>query len=361
MQFIKTLLYRPYWFLRRNALRTLVVLRLLARRLRSDVSCQPIVWFIAAPRHGNLGDHAIVEAQYAFFADMGLASRIAELGKQEYLLVKEMLPRLIRPRDCIVIDGGGNIGTLWMEEETAMRDIMLRFPQNPIFIFPQTAFFEDSAWGEEQLRESVRVYSSHADLTVFCRDTATYDLFCREFPKVCALYVPDMVLYRSHEMHLQRGRDVLLCMRADKEKTAESQAMQDAVRACLEDAGVAFDVCSTVTDYDISKSRRASEIRAFLEKLSGARFVVTDRLHGMLFCAVTATPCIALDNISCKVSGGYAWLEHLPYIRLCTDLPSAVQAAQDFIRETPTACAFDNAPLQPYYAVMRERVEKKSR
>lgn len=361
MQFIKSLLYKPYWFVRRNVVRILIVLRLLVRRLGADVRRQPIIWFIATPRHGNLGDHAIVESQYAFFADMGLSSRIAELSRAEYLLAKELLPRFIRPADCIVIDGGGNIGTLWIEEEKKMRDIISRFPHNPIFIFPQTAFFEDSAWGEEQLQESVRVYSTHADLTVFCRDTGTYDLFCRSFPKVRALYVPDIVLYRSCEMHLPRGEQVLLCMRTDKERTAESKASQNAVRTCLETAGIAYDFCSTVAEYDIGKRARAKELHAFLKKLSGARFVVTDRLHGMLFCAVTGTPCIALDNVSRKVSGGYEWIRHLPYIRLCADLTSAVQATDEYIRKTPEETSFDNTPLEPYYAQMRTLVAKKCR
>lgn len=361
MQFIKSLLYKPYWFVRRNVVRILIVLRLLVRRLGADVRRQPIIWFIATPRHGNLGDHAIVESQYAFFADMGLSSRIAELSREEYLLVRESLPRLFRPADCIVIDGGGNIGTLWIEEEKKMRDIISRFPRNPIFIFPQTAYFEDTEWGKAELRESVRVYSSHADLTVFCRDTGTYDLFCRSFPKVRALYVPDIVLYRSREMHLPRGEQVLLCMRTDKEQTAESRAAQDAVRACLETSGIAFDFCSTVTEYDIGKCARAKELQAFLKKLSGARFVVTDRLHGMLFCAVTGTPCIALDNVSRKVSGGYAWLSHLPYIRLCADPASAVQATADYIRQTPEETTFDSAPLEPYFAEVRALVAKKCR
>ena len=356
---LKQLFYRPYVLLRRFALQTLLTARLLARRIRADVLRQPIVLFIATPRHGNLGDHAIVEAQYAFFADLGLSSRIAELSREEYLLIKKTLPRLVRPHDCIVIDGGGNVGTLWIEEEKKMRDIITRFPKNPIFIFPQTAFFEDSDFGRAQLAESVRVYSSHPDLTVFCRDEATYDLFCRSFPQVRARYVPDMVLYRSREMHLTRSGRVLLCARDDKERTEESGKVQQAVQACLENAGVDYAFCSTVRAYNIGKKDRANELHAFLKTLSAARLVVTDRLHGMLFCAVTATPCIALDNVSRKVSGGYAWVRHLPYIRLCTDAQSAARETEAFLRDTPTDTVYDNAPLEPYYAQMREIVREK--
>ena len=359
MRYLKSLLYKPYMLMCRNVLRAWMILRLSVYRIRADVLRRPIIWFIATPRHGNLGDHAIVEMQYAFFADMGLAKRIAELSRQEYLVMKNRLSRWIRPCECIVIDGGGNVGTLWIEEERKMRDVIERFPDNPICIFPQTAFFEDSEYGRAELEQSVRVYSSHKDLTVFCRDTSTYELFGRSFPKVCALYVPDMVLYRSRETKTKRGGRVLLCMRTDKEQTQDSRTAQEAVVSCLENAGIDYAFCSTVVDHDVGKKKRDGALRAFSDRLSGARFVVTDRLHGMLFCAVTATPCIALDNVSRKVSGGYAWIRHLPYIRLCTDPVSAAGAVEAFVRDTPSACVFDNAPLLPYYAEMRAVVQEK--
>ena len=45
------------------------------------------------------------------------------------------------------------------------------------------------------------------------------------------------------------------------------------------------------------------------------RSLITDRIHGMLFAAVTGTPCIALDNVSKKVSGAYEWIQYLDYIQ----------------------------------------------
>ncbi len=50
-------------------------------------------------------------------------------------------------------------------------------------------------------------------------------------------------------------------------------------------------------------------------EFSSVQLVVTDRLHGMVFSAITGTPCIALDNISHKVYGAYQWLSYLPYLR----------------------------------------------
>ena len=52
-----------------------------------------------------------------------------------------------------------------------------------------------------------------------------------------------------------------------------------------------------------------------LDEFRKSKLVVTDRLHGMLFAAITGTPCIALGNSSGKVKGVYDWLTHLDYIQ----------------------------------------------
>ena len=38
------------------------------------------------------------------------------------------------------------------------------------------------------------------------------------------------------------------------------------------------------------------------------KLIITDRLHGMIFSAITNTPCIALANSTGKVKGVYDWI-----------------------------------------------------
>ena len=53
-----------------------------------------------------------------------------------------------------------------------------------------------------------------------------------------------------------------------------------------------------------------------LLEFSRAKLIITDRLHGMIFAALAETPCIALDNLSKKVSGVYQWISYLDYITI---------------------------------------------
>lgn len=66
---------------------------------------------------------------------MGLGKRIVEIHRYCYERWKEKFSKMIAYTDVIVIDGGGNMGSLWPEEEHKMQDIAKRFSHNPVFVF----------------------------------------------------------------------------------------------------------------------------------------------------------------------------------------------------------------------------------
>ena len=68
----------------------------------------------------------------------------------------------------------------------------------------------------------------------------------------------------------------------------------------------------TVVGRQISPDQREGEVLSKLEEFSSAELVITDRLHGMIFCAVTGTPCIVINSKSPKVRGCYQWICDLP-------------------------------------------------
>ncbi|MDN6852548.1 MAG: polysaccharide pyruvyl transferase family protein, partial [Tetragenococcus koreensis] len=57
-----------------------------------------------------------------------------------------------------------------------------------------------------------------------------------------------------------------------------------------------------------------------LDQIKASEVVVTDRLHGMIFSAITQTPCLVFDNNYGKASAFYYnWLEDLDYIQHTTE------------------------------------------
>lgn len=310
----------------------------------------------ATPIHGNLGDQAIVLAQTHFLMDAGLHG-LFECNRWQYERGKNAIGHLVRPGDLVIIDGGGNIGSLWPAESDKMNDIVVRFQENPVVVFPQTAYFEDTVAGEDCRRRVSEAYAKNPNLLFFSRDRATYDAIREIAPTTRNLYVPDIVLYldESHRDYLRSG--ALLCLRSDKERvTGDGAAL--ALRSALKARGLAAHETDTVVDLGtfgrITTRNREAVLDAKWDEFASAEVVVTDRLHGMLFSAITGTPCVALDNVSHKVSQGYEWIRHLPYVRVASCIEEVPQLLDEVLDAGPQA--YDRSPLEPEFMTMRREI-----
>lgn len=315
-----------------------------------------IVIFIATPTHGNLGDHAIVYAQHQFMEQIGVGDRVFELTRQQYELCREQLKTVITPDDVLIIDGGGNIGTLWIEEENKMRDIILRFPENPIFVFPQTAYYSNDIFGRAELEKSAKIYCSHRKLTIFARDSDTDRLLKREFRSIPTFFVPDIVLFITDALKNATCRaGVLLCMRGDTEKITAEESLGN-IEKYLIQCHYGYRKISTVVDHTVTARMRERELFRKWAEFSSARLVITDRLHGMLFAAITGTPCLALDNVSHKVKQGYEWIEYLPYIKFCENPDELICNITEFYEMGEQL--YRAEPLLAYFSQMQSKVKR---
>jgi pyruvyl transferase EpsI len=76
-----------------------------------------------------------------------------------------------------------------------------------------------------------------------------------------------------------------------------------------------------VENVPLGFSHLNTEFENLLLDFSMSKLVITDRLHGMIFCVITGTPCIVLPNSNHKIRGTYHdWLSNLNYIKLVEDI-----------------------------------------
>lgn len=334
-----------------SMLRTIVSLHKYQKR------CGQAIVFIATPIYSNLGDHAIVKAQIKFLSDMGYSNNLFEISRSQYECGRRVIQSIVQSESLIVIDGGGNVGTLWSEESEKMNDIIERFSGNPVVVFPQTAFFEDSPVGEECRRNVSLAYAKNPNLVFFSRDRATYNAMRKVSPRTLNLYAPDIVLYLDESRDGDAREGALLCMRDDKERVTDG-CSSAAIRSALADRRLAVHETSTVvnTPCRIDASNRDAVLDSKWDEFRSAEVVVTDRLHGMIFSGITGTPCVALDNVSRKVSQGYEWIRHIPNIRVAAsadEVPGLLDAVLD-----AGPCRYDRAPLDPYYDQMKAAIRR---
>ena len=126
--------------------------------------------------------------------------------------------------------------------------------------------------------------------------------------------VPDMV-FTLNESHDTLERDgCLWCMRNDVERTLTDEQEGKLKQQLVDIYGDNIKESNTVLSYDVSVEKREEELKRKFNEFKSAKLVVTDRLHGMVFAAITGTNCIVINSKSPKMKGCYEWIKDLDYI-----------------------------------------------
>lgn len=269
------------------------------------------------PLHGNLGDHAIIYAEKEFLKKQGI--KFFEVPTYLADRYFKYIKKYISLNAIVAITGGGFIGSQWTIEQDLVNKVLSDFWKYKIVIFPQTFYFSDDLKGKKELSKSIKVFDRVNDLTIFAREQTTYNFVKENYKKARVFLVPDIVLSLKMYKYKYNRKGILLCFRKDVEASISIEAKTQILKE-IQNYEQEIKVTDTVLNYNIPIIRRKYEIKKKLKEFSKAQIVVTDRLHGMILCALTGTPCIILDNISHKVSGVYEkWLKNLDYIVLIED------------------------------------------
>ena len=104
-----------------------------------------------------------------------------------------------------------------------------------------------------------------------------------------------------------------------------------------------------IADHRFAAEKRDYEVELQFDRFRQSEIVFTDRLHGMIFSAITGTPCIAFPNVSHKVKGVYDWvLKDCPYILFMDSFDK--EKAEEFILSVRgKSFEYDNSFVKSYY------------
>ncbi|MFD1672034.1 polysaccharide pyruvyl transferase family protein [Agrilactobacillus yilanensis] len=291
-------------------------------RRRFSATANRKIFILQSARHSpNLGDFAIAFEQRQWLAHHCPAYELEELYTDGQPADYRQMARVLTPKDILVFQGGGNLGDLWPHWEYERQFIVQKFPKNPIVILPQSAYFSETPQGERLLRRAQRIYNQHPNLTMAARDRTSYNFLKTKFGLSNVLLTPDIVL-ADHQLKasvaqakLQRqSGKVTLALRQDKEKR---------LTANLE-VELANSPDLTVTKLDtVLTNYQPAQFQGALQQLlwcfAQSELVITDRLHGLIFCYLTQTPCLFLDNLDYKLKHLYeTWLQPCTFIQPTT-------------------------------------------
>ena len=127
-------------------------------------------------------------------------------------------------------------------------------------------------------------------------------------------------LDKSESNFIREG--VLTCIRKDKESNFSFSEREILLKLISEVSGGKVKHSDTHINKDrLSWAERMNELEQVWDEFKKAEIIVTDRLHGMIFAAITKTPSLVLLNNNHKIIQTYNdWLFDCEYIILVSNV-----------------------------------------
>lgn len=275
------------------------------------------IYVVLAADYGNLGDVAISYAQYEFLKSNFPEYNIVDVPISRNIKNIRTISKLIKSEDIITIVGGGNLTDKYQEIENCRLAWIKSFPNNKIISFPQTIDFTSYELEGSSFQKSKKIYESHSDLHIFARESISYEVMTNKL-KVNIYLCPDIVLSQNQSNSNFSRKGIVCCIRKDEESIfdeAERSSIVKSIQECFHDE-------VTFTDTHIGRGgltwvERKEKLNQIWDTFKCSEVVVTDRLHGMIFSAITKTPCVVILNNNHKISQTYKdWLQGLNHIVL---------------------------------------------
>ena len=313
---------------------------------------------IGTSEHENLGDSAIAVAEKLFLAKSGYSpNHIKEITYTEYIEKSGLVKRYIGKNWLICGLGGGSMGNQWFYDEEMRRSFIEAFPSNKIIIFPQTIFYTDDKSGKKAESDSIPCYEGHKNLVVAAREKASFEIMKKLYPSTKIVLSPDIVLSTDmRDFGITSGdrHGVLLVFRSDAEKSIDEESV-NRIKEHIESLNVDCTITDTNLGVCANKNNRFDLVKEKLKEFANSELVITDRLHGMVFAAITGTPCIVFSNYNHKVTGTYDWIKDLGYIKFAKSADEAISFIPKLLKADTHP--YDKNILMPFFNDLKNELK----
>jgi len=290
---------------------------------------------IGVPHHKNLGDHAMAYAEKRFISENLKEYEYCEVAEESMKKCLKTVKKSVNEDDIICLHGGGNFGCEYFYVEDRRRKVIKLFPNNKIILFPQTIYFKDTEEEKNELEISKKIYSNHKKLTLIAREEESYTIMKENFKDNIVLLTPDIVTYLNESNSNVKREGMLFILRNDIEKNISDSELEK-LDAIVKNEMKLIEYTDTLKKDCIPSEKREETLLGMFGKIKSKRIVITDRLHGMIFCAITSTPCIVVKNYNHKITSSYKWFEKFPYMKLIENIEDVKKHIKDLseIRNT---------------------------
>ncbi|MHB8128422.1 MAG: glycosyltransferase [Mobilitalea sp.] len=311
------------------------------------------IFLIGCEDYGNLGDHHIVISIKEYLKNIYPEYAIIEITSSEYDTVRHLLSFIIKRRDLMCMPGGWNMGNVSSRSDYIRKDFMKKYRNNRKVIFPQTVNYNCLEDGIKQLEDDQKLIKKCRHLTLCVRERDSYEL-AKQYFNCKVVLIPDIVLYSTYRYKIDFERKgAMLLLHQDKEGILSGQDRMYIEKVVGQyTPNIQFN--DTILNSDISVFDRKEVIDSFISKIAKVEFVITDHLYGMIFCAITQTPCITLPNCDYNAAGVYEWISKSGYVIVIKNMEDLEEAVQKVLEIEKIS--YDNSSVIEGFDVLRNQL-----
>lgn len=240
----------------------------------------------------------------------------------------------------IILMGGGNWGDLWIRHHNFRRQILNDYPNNPIIQLPQSVFFKNPTY----LQEDINLFSKHkGGITICLRDENSYNFISKTYNNVKTLLLPDLVLTFNINKYTirQKGKGVLFNKRCDIEAityTNHNIPLEAIVKdwptieklplaikiynkliPCIKkiDSYLKTNAYHFITDYLYKKKFKNIIIQSGISFVNKYEIIYSTRLHVAILATLLGKKVYAIDNSYGKIKGVYnLWMKNIGNVKM---------------------------------------------
>jgi len=314
--------------------------------LNVDNSKKNIFMFLC-PDYGNIGDLAIEYAQKEFIKNNYPDYNIIEIPVAKTYDYINTVKKYIKKSDIITLIGGGSLGDMYPKADFMRLFIIKSFKNNKVISFPQTINFSNSKYGKRRLKKNLKVINSHPNIVLFAREQVSYELMKKYFSPKKVKLCPDIVLSINFDSDFKRD-GVVFSFRNDNERKISDEFKSIIINSVkAKGQNIIYRDTTILTD-EFNINKKYDYFNEILSIFSKSKLVITDRLHGMVFSYITATPCIVLGNNNHKIMSTYnTWLKDCNFIKFIDNFDNIDKVIDDLLSlDNINKVNFDNKYLE---------------
>lgn len=315
-------------------------------RLAESMAAGPVA-LVNFPNHANAGDDAIW---------LGAEESLRRLGRNvgyraSWASYDPAALRRSVPYGPILLNGGGNLGDVYQRQQAVRERVLRDFPGRSVVQLPQSIWYRDPAW-PDTFRALVE---AHGSFTLLVREEDSLRLAPQLGATALAL-CPDLALGLP-----PRPRDgapvvdIVWCPQHQAESRGAPPTAADVEvldwlghfpdeRAPGRQVGVAERIEERVVRSPLAAARfpvavgqsytvlGEHYVARAMAALGRGRVVVTERLHGHVFCLLLGIPHVLLDSVNGKVGALHrTWTAGSDLVHPAADVDEALELARSLV------------------------------